>query len=163
MTLVSRSSILSGLVVVILLATLPGAIRRLVQTGDLYLFSQQFFQDMLARLSGPGRLRFFIQPIIAILLGSRDGLEDARTGLPPFLWALTFHGVHRRGLLRSTFANVRDLVAVAILLDILSQFLIFREIHPGAAVLLGPVLIGVPYAVSRAFANRVYSMRGQQS
>src|ERR1700752_3130631 len=77
MTLVSRSSILSGLVVVILLATLPGAIRRLVQTGDLYLFSQQCFQDMLARLSGPGRLRFFIQPSIAILLGSRDGLEDA--------------------------------------------------------------------------------------
>jgi hypothetical protein len=83
--------------------------------------------------------------------------------LPPFLWALTFHGAHRRELLRSTFASVRDLVAVAILLDILSQFLIFREIHPGAAVLLGPVLIGVPYSVSRAFANRVYSMRGHHA
>jgi hypothetical protein len=40
-------------------------------------------------------------------------------------------------------------------LDLLSQFLIFREIHPGAAILLGPVLIGVPYSVSRTFASRI--------
>jgi len=49
------------------------------------------------------------------------------------------------------FASLREIIAIAILLDILSQFLIFREIHPGAAILLGPLLIGVPYALSRTF------------
>jgi hypothetical protein len=110
---------------------------------------------MLARLSGAGRIRFLLQPTVATLLGLRDGVKDARIGLPPFLWALAFHGEHRRELLRGAFASVRELVAVAILLNIFSQFLIFREIHPGAAILLGPVLIGTPYALSRALSGRI--------
>ena len=96
----ARGSIFSILAVVILLVMLPGAIHRLTQTGNLYLFTGHFFDDVLARLSGPGRLRFLLQPTVAILLGSRDGLKDARVGLPPFLWALVFHGEHRRELLR---------------------------------------------------------------
>jgi hypothetical protein len=140
---------------VIVLATLPSAIRRIIQTGDLYLFTRHFLEDLFARLSGAGRLRFIFQPTVAILLGSRDGLKDARMGRPPYLWALAFHSEHRGELLRTTVASLRELVAVAILLDIVSQFLMFREIHPGAAILLGPVLIGVPYAVSRALANRI--------
>lgn len=155
--------ILTTLVVVILLAALPSAILRILRTGDFYLFGQQFFEDMLARLSGPGRLRFIVQPAVAVFLGSRDGLKDARTGTPPFLWALAFHGEHRKQLLRSALRSVRDLVALAILLDLLSQFLIFREMHPAAALILGPILISMPYAVSRAFANRIAQKRGKQT
>jgi hypothetical protein len=149
----SRSSILRATLILIVLGALPSAVRRLVQTGDLYLFTGRFFEDALARLSGPGRLRFLLQPIVAIFLGARDGVKDARAGNPHFLWALAFHGQHRREMLRSAFASVSDLVAIAILADLLVQFLIFREIHPGAALLLGPVLIGVPYGVARVFGN----------
>src|SRR5437899_897574 len=152
MASITRSSILGTLVIVILVATIPGAIRRIIQTGDLYLFTRQFFEDMFARLSGAGRLRFLLQPTVAILLGSRDGLKDARMGAHSYLWALAVHGENRGELLRSMFASLRELIAIAILLDILSQFLIFREIHPGAAILLGPLLIGVPYALSRTFS-----------
>jgi hypothetical protein len=158
----SRSSILKATVIVIFLATLPGSIRRLVQTGDFYLFSKDFFEDMLARLSGPGRLRFILQPLVAILLGARDGVKDARVGSPPFLWALAFHEEHRREMLRNAFRSVSNLVAIAILLDLISQFLIFREIHPAAALLLGPVLIGMPYAMSRGLGNRIWRRRGYQ-
>lgn len=45
--------------------------------------------------------------------------------------------------------RVQDLVAIAIHLDVTSQFLIFREIHPPAALMLDPVLIFLPYAVAR--------------
>ena len=141
-------------------AAVPDAIHRLIQTGDPYLFSRRFFEDMVARLSGPGRFRFIMQPIVAILLGGRDGVKDSRLEAPPFLWSLAFHGGCRKELLRSAFASVRNLVAIAILLDVISQFLIFREVHPGAALLLGPVLIGAPYAASRALTNRI-SRRGQ--
>jgi hypothetical protein len=140
----SRSSILTTVVIAIILAALPGAIRRLIQTGNLYLFTEHFFEDMVARLSGPGRLRFIVQPMVAILLGVRDGAKDARAGSPAFLWALAFHDQHRQKMLANAFSSVGDLIAIAILLDLISQFLIFREIRPGAALVLGPLSIGTP-------------------
>jgi len=162
MASISRSSVLSAVVLAVLLAALPGAIWRIIQTGNPYLFTHDFFADLLARLSGPGRMRFILQPTVAIALGARDGVKDARAGLPPFIWALVFHGSRRSGLLRDMFASVRNLVAIAILLDVVSQFLIFREIHPGAALLLGPVLITIPYALSRSFTNRMVRRRISQ-
>jgi len=151
----SRSSILTAVAIAILLAALPGAIGRLVRTGHPYLLTQQFFEDMLARLSGIGRLRFILQPMAATLLGIRDGKKDSQAGFPPCLVALVHHREHRSNLLRSAFASVRDLVAIAIILDIIAQFLIFQRVHPGAALVLGPVLIAVPYSISRALANRI--------
>jgi hypothetical protein len=155
----SWSGVLSGVAIVILIAALPNAILRTIRTGNLYLFTDQFFQDILARLSGPGRMRFIIQPVVAIALGIRSGMKDGDSGVPPFLWALVFHREHRRELLRSTFASIRNLVAMAILADLLSQFLIFHQIRPGAALVLGPVLIATPYALSRALSNRVSQWR----
>ena len=156
MASISRRWILGGVVIAILVAVTPRAILRIIETGDLYLFTDQFFQDILARLSGPGRLRFIFQPIVAIILGTRSGMKDATAGLPPFLWALLFHKQHRRELFRTTFASVRNLLAIAILLDLIVQFLIFHEVRPGAALVVGPVLIGVPYVVSRALSNRIW-------
>jgi hypothetical protein len=49
---------------------------------------------------------------------------------------------------------IRDLVAIGIILDAVAQFLIFRQIHPGAALRVGPVLIATPYALARALSNR---------
>ncbi|HXZ79076.1 MAG TPA: hypothetical protein VEG30_04040 [Terriglobales bacterium] len=163
MASIPRGWILPAIVAAILLAAAPGAIYRIIQTGDPYLFTERFFQDMVARLSGPGRLRFILQPTMAILLGTRDGLRDGRAGLPPFVWGLVFHSQHRSGLFRSAIASVRNLVAIAILLDIISQFVIFRQLHPGAAVLLGPVLIALPYATSRALSNRITRPRSARA
>jgi hypothetical protein len=86
----SRSSLLIAIASVILLSALPGAIRRVIQSGDPYLFKQRFFEDLWARLLGPGRLRFLVQPTAAILLGVRDGKRDSRVGRPAFLSGLVF-------------------------------------------------------------------------
>jgi hypothetical protein len=162
MARVSRSTILTTILVLALLASLPSAIRRLSQSGDLYLFSQRFYEDMLARLSGAGRLRFILQPTFAILLGIRHGLKDARAHMPPFLWAMAFHPL-RTVILRDALSGIRDLIAVAILLDMVFQMLILHRVHPAAALLLGPVLIGFPYSIARAVANRVTQVRSSQS
>ena len=150
----NRSAVLTALAITILVVAVPRAIRRLIQTGDPYLFTRQFFKDMLRRLSGPGRLRFILQPTVALLIGIRDGIRDTRMGSPPFLLALISKWARGPDLLRSAFVSLRDLIAIAIILDVISQYLIFREIHPGAALLLGPVLVAIPYAISRALANR---------
>jgi hypothetical protein len=139
----------------ILLAALPGAIRRLRETRDPYLFTEQFVADIYARLSGPGRLRFLLQPAMALFIGIRDGIRDSRAQNPPFLSALLIVDSRRRDLLQSAFRSVRDLVALAIILDLISQFLIFKKIYPGAALLVGPLLIAVPYCTSRGLANRI--------
>ena len=161
MSYITRRSILYAIVIALLLIGLPGAILRILQTGDPYLFTEHFFQDILARLSGPGRLRFVLQPTVAILLGVRSGIKDAQEGAPPFLWALVFHGERRRELLRSAVVSIRDLVAIAILLDVISQFLIFHAVRPGAALVVGPVLITMPYALARAWSNRMWRWKNQ--
>jgi hypothetical protein len=158
---ISRSSVLTTIVIVALLAATPFAIWEFVTTGELYVLSHRFYDDLVARVHGPGRLRFIFQPTVAAILGVRDGIKDAREGNPPYLFALAFHAARRSGLLRSALTSVRDLVAVAILLDIIAQLIIFRIVHPGAALLLGPVLIATPYAIARALANRFTQWRGR--
>jgi hypothetical protein len=159
MASISRSKILYAIVIAALLAAVPAAIIRIVTTGDPYLFTEQFFQDILARLSGPGKMRFVVQPTVAVILGVRGGMKDAQAGFPPFLWALVFHPTHRRELLRSALISIRDLAAIAILLDLISQFLIFHQVRPGAALLVGPVLITLPYVLTRALTNRIARRR----
>ena len=63
----SRSAVLTAIAIAILLSALPGAIRRVIQTGDPYLFTRRFFEDIWARLSGPGRLRFILPPTTAVV------------------------------------------------------------------------------------------------
>jgi len=156
---ICRRSIIEAVLIAVLLLVIPGAIRRLIQTGDFYLFTRHFFEDIFSRLSGPGRLRFIVQPTVAVLLGARDGLRDVRAGGLPFLRGFPFQRKLGQESLRSAFQSIRELVSFAILLDLISQFLIFRRIHPAAALLLGPVLIAVPYTVSRVLAGRAVGSR----
>ena len=127
---ISRSNLLPTIVIVVLLAAVPFAIAEFLRTGQIYMFSRRFLDDMVARLNGPGRLRFIFQPTVAILLGARDGVKDARAGDLPFLWDLVFHRSDRPGLLRSALASLRNLVAIAILLDVVSQLLILHMVNP---------------------------------
>lgn len=160
---ISRSTVLTTIAIAIVVSALPSSIRRVIESRDPYLFTERFFEDLWARLSGPGRLRFVLQPTVAVVLGVRDGKHDSRTKRPPFLSGLAFRQTHRRDLWRSAIASVRDLVAIAVILDIISQMLIFRQIRPGAALLVGPALIAVPYSISRALTNRIASGRPQHS
>lgn len=158
----SRSFILTLIVLAVLLAAVPGSLRNLLHNGP-YLFTERFFQDMVARLTGPGKFRFILQPIMAIIIGTRHGIVDARANLPDFLWGVAFHAQHRRSFVRSGIAGVRDLVAIAILLDVIFQAIIFRGVHPGAALIVGPVLIAIPYSLARALSNRIYKARKSQT
>jgi hypothetical protein len=158
----SRSPVLAAITAVVVLSTVPSAIRRAIRSGDPYLFTERFFEDMWARFSGPGRLRFILQPSVAILLGVRDGRRDSQTKCPPLLSWQAFRRAHGPKLWRDAVSSVSDLVAIAIILDLICQALILRRIHPGAALLLGPLLIAIPYSVSRTLANRIASWRAQE-
>ena len=134
---------------------LAPAIVDTVETGRVYLFSREFLEDLPARFTGRGRLRFILQPTIAILLGVRGGLADVRAGHPPYLLGLLIAGEKRRELLRSGLAAIRNLLAVGIILDLVFQLVLYGSVHPGAALVIGPILICAPYALSRALTNRL--------
>ena len=157
------STIITILAVLILAAAIPSAIRDTFETGRVYLFSREFLDELPQRLTGPGRLRFVFQPLVAIFLGLRAGLGDAKAGRAPYLYGLIMGTENRRELLRSAFAGIRNLVAVGIVLDAVAQLLIYGLVHPGAALVVGPVLICLPYAVSRALTNRVARLARRDS
>jgi hypothetical protein len=142
------------LVVLVLLASVPSSLRYAYQHGGFYMFSKQFLIDLPKRLNGPGRFRFVLQPAVAIFLGIRAGIVDGRAGRLPYIFTLLSDGKRRWELMKEGFAQVATLVAMAILLDAISQWLILRAIYPGPALVVGPVLIAFPYSVSRALANR---------
>ncbi|WP_431273043.1 hypothetical protein ACQ858_12395 [Variovorax ureilyticus] len=151
-TLSTIITVVAGLV---LLAALPSAIVDTFETGRIYLFSHQFLEELPQRFTGPGRMRFILQPAVAVFLGIRGGRLDAQMGRSPYLYALLTGADDRRALLRSGLAAVRDLVSMSIVFDVVAQFLIYGRVYPGAAVVLGPVLICLPYSVARALTLRV--------
>jgi hypothetical protein len=151
--------ILASLTLLVLILSLPGSTRDAFARGGLYLFSREFFEDIPKRLTGPGRFRFVLQPAVAILLGIRDGLLDARTGRPAYLYSLLFYQSHRGEQLWSGFNTVVNLMLMGILLGSIAQWLILGASYPGAALVIGPVLITIPYVLARALVNRVMQLR----
>jgi len=149
------TAILAVLTLLVLALSLPGSLRDAFDRGGIYLFSRAFLEDIPKRLTGPGRFRFVLQPLIATLLGIRSGLADARAGRPPYLYGVLFHRGLRGELVRTGFETVVNLVLVGILLDAVFQWVILGVSHPGAALVVGPVLIGGPYALARAREPRL--------
>jgi len=155
-----RATILKWLTILVLAAAAVAAVVDTIEAGRVYILSSQFLEDLPMRFTGPGRFRFILQPTIAIILGVRGGLADAKAGNPPFLVGLFFAGGRRAELLRSGAAAIGNLVAVGIILDIVFQLVLYHSVHPAAALVVGPILICLPYALSRALTTRTAEWLG---
>jgi hypothetical protein len=49
-----------------------------------------FVEGLARRLTGPASFRFILQPLIAAIAGVRDGVSDAKLGLPPYGFVVLF-------------------------------------------------------------------------
>lgn len=155
--------VLAGLTTLVLALSIPGSLREAWERGGFYLFSREFLLDLPRRLLGPGRFRFLLQPALAVAAGVAAGRADARAGRTPYLYALLLGSEDRGHLARSALGDVANLVLAGILVDSVCQWLILGVSYPGAALVVGPVLIGAPYAAARALANRVVTARGRRA
>jgi len=153
--------VLAALTLLALALSLPGSLRRAYERGGFYVFSRAFLEDIPKRLAGPGRFRFVLQPLTAVALGVAAGRADRRAGRPPYLRALLLATEDRAKLVRSALGNVASLVLMGILLDAVCQWLILGVSYPGAALVVGPVLIAVPYGLARSLANRISTAGGK--
>ena len=112
-------------------------------------------ESLSARLQGPMHFRLILQPLVALIFAIRDGRRDAREGRPPYFWALFTEPEHRREMLASGWKSVGKVFIIAIVLDLVFQYIAFRAFHPVAALLAGALLALVPYILLRGPVNRL--------
>jgi hypothetical protein len=115
----------------------------------------RFVSDLAGRLSGPMTLRLFLQPTVAALLAARDGLRDARDGRPPHFWRImTGPPDARRRRATETWRAILKVFVMAVVLDCVYQFLVFRWIYPVEAMFTATILAILPYLILRGVVNR---------
>jgi len=119
----------------------------------------QVLEHLVARLTGPMHFRLVLQPLVAIALGIRDGLKDARTGRPPFVTDLIVRPEGRKRQLKRALQAISKPLIIAIILDAVAQYLMLGTVYPGAAVFVGVVIMAVPYSLARGLTNRIVSRR----
>ena len=114
-----------------------------------------------AALQAPGRDRapnmrsgFILQPIMATNAALYDGVEDARTGRAPYLWAIASKPAERGGGLREGLISTARVILLGLCMDAVYQFIEFDAFHPAEAVIIALLLAFVPYLLLPALAHR---------
>jgi hypothetical protein len=115
----------------------------------------RFWEELLARPSGPLALRFLLQPALSTFFGIRDGRRDAKYGRPAYFWALFTQGAHRRELLNSGWQSIGRVVLMALVLDTVYQIIVLRGFRPLEAIVIATILCIVPYLLIRGPVNRL--------
>lgn len=116
---------------------------------------ERIVDGIVARVTGPLAFRFILQPAAAILLGIRDGLEDASAGHAPFIYGLLFKMEDRRRDFATALKSLLKPIIVATLIDCVAQYLIFKHIRLIPALAVGTFVMGLPYSIARGLTNRI--------
>ncbi len=112
-------------------------------------------ENIIARLTGPMKFRILLQPLMAVIFAAIAGLKDARTGKPPYFWALLTDPAHRREMVKDGWKSVGKVFVLAIVLDVVYQFIVARFVYPGEAILVALLLAIVPYLIVRGLVTRL--------
>jgi hypothetical protein len=119
------------------------------------LFPRSFGEGLEARMTGPGKGRFVLQPLVAIALGTRDGIADAKQGKPPYYIRILFTSEAKHIVLKESLKRIATPLAVGIVLDMILQWLIFQAVFLLPAIMAGAILVALPYSIARGLSNRV--------
>jgi hypothetical protein len=115
----------------------------------------RMFEDLIGRVSGPLKFRLILQPAMAAILALRAGLKDAQEGRPAYFWSIFTEPALRRHLLREGWHAVAKVFIIAILIEVVYQFIVFRWFYPGEALMVAVILAILPYLLLRGPVNRI--------
>lgn len=122
----------------------------------------RFVENLADRVSGPMKLRLLLQPLMAVIFAVMSGLKDAKAGKPPYFWALLTEPAHRRDMLKDGWKSVGKVFVLALVLDVIYQFIVARFVYPGEAIVVALVLAIVPYLIVRGLVTRLARRRTGQ-
>jgi hypothetical protein len=84
------------------------------------------YQGLIIGLDGPLHFRLFVQPAMALFLGIRDAIKDARQGRSAYFWTISTYFGHGLQYLRDGLKSVVNVVVVlAFALDFIYQHIAF--------------------------------------
>jgi hypothetical protein len=115
----------------------------------------RIWEHLAGRLHGPLTLRLVVQPLVACILAIRAGLRDARENKPAYFWAVVSNPAHRRELIREGWKDIAKVFILAVVLDVVYQFIQFRALYLGEALLVATLLAIIPYLLVRGPVTRL--------
>lgn len=127
-------------------------------------FLARVLNGLSDRVGGPMTFRIILQPLMATILAVRAGLKDSREGRPPYLWTIITDPTKRYQLIHDGWKSVARVFILAIIMDVIYQWIVNKFIYPGETLIVAIVLAVVPYLLLRGPINRIFSRgRKQQS
>lgn len=109
----------------------------------------RFYTDLVGRSDGPMTFRFFLQPIMALLMALRDGIKDARTGQSPYFWRIVNNPSDRRAALHEGVKSTTRILLLGLVMEIIYQYKVFGTFHVLEAVNIIFILCFLPYLIMR--------------
>jgi hypothetical protein len=122
-------------------------------------FLSRFFESFLPRLDGPLHFRFIFQPLMATIFAVIDGIKDAKTGRPAYLWTMVKNPDQRRELMMLGWKRFGKIFILAVVLDVIYQIKVYHWWYPGQTLAVAILLAVVPYLIVRGPVNRIVSWR----
>jgi hypothetical protein len=120
---------------------------------------ERVITQLIARLGGPLHFRFIMQPVMAAILATIDGVTDGRAGRPAYLWEIVSTASDRKQLLREGWKRVSRVFLLAVVLDVVYQLIELHWIYPGETLIVAVVLAIIPYFLLRGPINRFVKWR----
>jgi len=149
----SKSQVLTARLVVVLI------IAFIVVGAVWYGFStevrQRVWENLVNRPGGPMTFRIILQPIMAAVAALRDGLNDAKLGRTPYLWALFTNPSERAGLLLEGLISTARIILLGLAMDVIYQAIVLKTFYPGEAVIVALALAFLPYLLLRGPIARI--------
>lgn len=115
----------------------------------------RFWNDLLARPSGPFAFRFLLQPTMAAIAAIRAGIVDARTGRSPYFLALWTEPAERAQRLGEALSATGRIFLLGLAMDCIYQLVVLKKFYPLEALVISLALAVVPYFLIRGPAARV--------
>jgi hypothetical protein len=116
---------------------------------------ERIWGHLTARPSDTLALRFFLQPAMSSIFALRDGIRDARTGRSPYFWTIMSDPDKRRARLREGAMSTGKIILLAMLLDVIYQYIAFKSVFPAEAVIVAILLAFIPYLLIRGPVARI--------
>jgi hypothetical protein len=115
----------------------------------------RIWTDLTARLTGLFAFRFVLQPVMGLFFAWRDGVHDAKTGRPPYFWALFSQPDERTRLVQEGLRKIGRVIVLGIVMEVLYQLIVLRWIYPLELVIMVVGLAVLPYLLLRGPINRI--------
>ncbi len=119
----------------------------------------RMWRDLSDRPGGPMRFRFILQPSMAAIAATLDGIKDARTGRSAYFWTVVRNKRERLARLGEGLTATARIILLGLVMDVIYQLIVLQTFYPVEALIIAVVLAFVPYLLIRGPVTRIARWR----